>query len=137
LARCFGLRGKSLELAGGIARLTLFLAAAFLVKAPWGFQSTDVPIDFGAVGFKIGDITISLSSVMIAIFIFGIAYAVMRAVQEWLDKRLLPHTTLDPGLRNSIMTSIPGHHRPFAWLSGAKFRTASIVNNFVCGLILL
>jgi small-conductance mechanosensitive channel len=40
----------------------------------------------------IGGITISLSSIMIAVFIFGIAYAVMRAVQEWLDSRLLPHT---------------------------------------------
>src|ERR1700730_14343617 len=164
LVAIFGLRGKSLELAGimlgGIARLTLFLAAAFLVLAPWGFQSTDVPIDFGAVffGFKIGDITISLSSVMIAVFIFGIAYAVMRAVQEWLDKRLLPHTTLDPGLRNSITTSIGyigflaaiGLSLGYLGLSfqnlaivagalsvGIGFGLQSIVNNFVCGLILL
>jgi potassium efflux system protein len=164
LVAIFGLRGKSLELAGimlgGIARLTLLLAAAFLVLAPWGFQSTDVPIDFGAVffGFKIGDITISLSSVMIAVFIFGIAYAVMRAVQEWLDKRLLPHTTLDPGLRNSITTSIGyigflaaiGLSLGYLGLSfqnlaivagalsvGIGFGLQSIVNNFVCGLILL
>jgi potassium-dependent mechanosensitive channel len=95
-----GLRGNSLELTGillgGMARLALFFVAAFLVLAPWGFQYTDVPIDFGALffGFNIGGITISLSSIMIAVFIFGIAYAVMRAVQEWLDSRLLPSSCL-------------------------------------------
>ena len=159
-----GLRGNSLELTGillgGIARLALFLVAAFLVLAPWGFQYTDVPIDFGALffGFNIGGITISLSSVMIAVFIFGIAYAVMRAVQEWLDKRLLPHTTLDPGLRNSITTSLRylgflvaiGLSLGYLGLSfqnlaivagalsvGIGFGLQSIVNNFVSGLILL
>jgi potassium-dependent mechanosensitive channel len=160
----FGLRGNSLELAGillgGIARLALFVVAAFLVLAPWGFQSTDVPIDLGALffGFKIGGITISLSRVMIAVFIFGIAYAVMRAAQEWLDNKLLPHTTLDPGLRNSITTSIGylgflaaiGLSLGYLGLSfqnlaivagalsvGIGFGLQSIVNNFVSGLILL
>ena len=159
-----GLRGNSLELTGillgGIARIALFLVAAFLVLAPWGFQYTDVPIDFGALffGFNIGGITISLSSVMIAVFIFGIAYAVMRAVQEWLDNRLLPHTTLDPGLRNSITTSLGylgflvaiGLSLGYLGLSfqnlaivagalsvGIGFGLQSIVNNFVSGLILL
>ncbi len=164
LVAIFGLRGKSLELVGimlgGITRLTLFVVAAFLVLAPWGLQSSDVPIDIGALffGFTIGGITISLSSVMIAIFIFGIAYAVMRAVQEWLDKRLLPHTTLDPGLRNSITTSLGyigflaaiGLSLAYLGLSvqnlaivagalsvGIGFGLQSIVNNFVSGLILL
>jgi potassium-dependent mechanosensitive channel len=159
-----GLRSNSLELTGillgGIARLALFIVAAFLVLAPWGFQYTDVPIDFGALffGFNIGGITISLSSVMIAVFIFGIAYAVMRAVQEWLDNRLLPHTTLDPGLRNSITTSLRylgflvaiGLSLGYLGLSfqnlaivagalsvGIGFGLQSIVNNFVSGLILL
>ena len=159
-----GLRGNSLELTGillgGMARLALFLVAAFLVLAPWGFQYTDVPIDFGALffGFNIGGITISLSSIMIAVFIFGIAYAVMRAVQEWLDSRLLPHTTLDPGLRNSITTSVRylgflvaiGLSLGYLGLSfqnlaivagalsvGIGFGLQSIVNNFVSGLILL
>jgi potassium efflux system protein len=164
LAAIFGLRAKSLELVGimlaGITRLTLFIVAAFLVLAPWGLQSSDVPIDIGALffGFTIGGITISLSSVLIAIFIFGVAYAVMRAVQEWLDKRLLPHTALDPGLRNSITTSLGyigflaaiGLSLAYLGLSvqnlaivagalsvGIGFGLQSIVNNFVSGLILL
>ena len=164
LVAIFGLRGKSLELVGivlgGITRLALFVVAAFLVLAPWGLRSSDVPIDIGALffGFTIGGITISLSSVMIAIFIFGIAYAVMRAVQEWLDKRLLPHTALDPGLRNSITTSLGyigflaaiGLSLTYLGLSiqnlaivagalsvGIGFGLQSIVNNFVSGLILL
>jgi potassium-dependent mechanosensitive channel len=164
LGTIFGLRGKSLELAGivlgGLTRLTLFVVALFLVLAPWGLQSSDVPIDIGALffGFTIGGITISLSSVMIAVFIFGIAYAVMRAVQEWLDKRLLPHTALDPGLRNSITTSLgyigflAAIGLSFAYLGlsvqnlaivagalsvGIGFGLQSIVNNFVSGLILL
>lgn len=164
LIASIGLQRNSLDLLGallsGAMRLALFGSAAFLVLAPWGVQSTDVPFDFRAAffGFKIGDVTISPSAIIIAAFIFGIAYAATRAVQQWLDSSLLPHTGLDSGLRNSIKTSLgyvgfliaAGLALSYLGLSfeklaivagalsvGIGFGLQSIVNNFVSGLILL
>lgn len=164
LIASFGLRRNSLELLGillsGAIRLVLYVSAGILVLAPWGLQSTDVPFDFAAAfsGFKIGDVTISPANIAIAIFIFGIAFATIHAVQEWLDQSLLPRTALDPGLRNSITTSLgylgflvaAGLSLGYLGLSfeklaivagalsvGIGFGLQSIVNNFVSGLILL
>jgi small-conductance mechanosensitive channel len=160
----FGFHPNSVELIGaliaGMMRLALFTFAVFLILAPWGLQSSDVPLDFRAAffGFKVGDVTVSLSSVAIAAGIFSLAYAIIHSVQSWIDARLLPHTSLDDGLRNSITTSL-GYIgflvalslslsylglslEKLALLAGALsvgigFGLQSIVNNFVSGLILL
>ncbi|SFK14447.1 DUF3772 domain-containing protein [Methylocapsa palsarum] len=160
----FGFHPNSIELIGaliaGAMRLALFTFAAFLILAPWGLQSSDVPLDFRAAffGFKIGDVTVSLSSVAIAAGVFSLAYAIIHSVQRWIESSLLPRTTLDDGLRNSITTSL-GYLgflvalslslsylglslEKLAILAGALsvgigFGLQSIVNNFVSGLIIL
>ena len=164
LIASIGLQRTSLDLLGvllsGAMRLALFGLAVFLLLAPWGVQSTDVPFDFRAAffGFKVGDVTISPSAIVIATFIFGVAYAAVHTLQQWLDSSLLPHTGLDSGLRNSIKTSLgyvgfliaAGLALSYLGLSfeklaivagalsvGIGFGLQSIVNNFVSGLILL
>lgn len=159
-----GLQRDSLELVGillsGVVRLTLLIAAAIAVLAPWGLQSADVPFDIRAAffGFQIGDVVISPASIVIAAVIFGLVSAAIRGLQGWLESRLLPHTGLDSGLRNSIMTSLgyvgfilaAGLSLGYLGLSfeklalvagalsvGIGFGLQSIVNNFVSGLILL
>ncbi|MEJ0094757.1 MAG: DUF3772 domain-containing protein [Methylocella sp.] len=159
-----GLQRASLDLLGvllsGVTRLALFCAAVILLLAPWGLQSTDVPFDLRAAffGFKVGDAWISPVSIVIAIVIFGIASAVIHALQRWLDASLLPHTGLDAGLSNSIKTSLGYigflaaaglslgylglNFEKLAIVAGALsvgigFGLQSIVNNFVSGLILL
>ena len=159
-----GLRGDSLEqiaiVLSGLVTLALIVAAAMLALAPWGVESNDMLANFRAAffGFKVGDVTVSLSSIIIAIIVFALGWAAARAVQRWLDTRFLPHTHLDTGLRNSIATSVGyigfvialslalGYlglsFEKLAIVAGALsvgigFGLQSIVNNFVSGLILL
>ena len=52
----------------GVARIALIVSALVLIVAPWGIQSQDL---FGSLrtayfGFKVGDLTISISSILAA-----------------------------------------------------------------------
>lgn len=159
-----GLRKRSLNqisvLATGAARVVLILVAALLVLAPWGLDSTDIvaSIRQAFFGFKVGDVTISLSAIALGLAILGLGVFVTRAVQRWLELTYLPATDLDAGLRNSI-TTIAGYcgflialALAFSYLGlslekltivagalsvGIGFGLQSIVNNFVSGLLLL
>lgn len=159
-----GLRKRSLNqisvLATGAARLVLFLAAAILVLAPWGLDSTDIvsSVRQAFFGFKVGDVTISLSSIAFGIGILVVGVFITRGVQRWLENTYLPATDLDAGLRNSI-TTVAGYcgflialALAFSYLGlslekltivagalsvGIGFGLQSIVNNFVSGLLLL
>jgi potassium-dependent mechanosensitive channel len=159
-----GISQKSLEqlaiLIGGAVRVVAFVAGLLLILAPWGLQSADIPGYFHTAffGFKVDNLTISLSSVGFALAIFAAGYAITRAVGRWLDVSYLPHTSLDIGLRNAIKTSlgyvgisvsalfslayIGVSFEKLAIVAsalsiGIGFGLQSIVNNFVSGLILL
>jgi potassium-dependent mechanosensitive channel len=159
-----GLRKETLEqlavLVQGGARVALFLAAAFLILTPWGLQSQDMLGTLRAAyfGFKYGDVTISVSSIVTATFVLIVGVLITRAVQEWLGSRLLPRTRLDDGLRNSIRTifgyvgvilalvvsggQLGLNFQRLALIAGALsvgigFGLQSVVNNFVSGLIIL
>jgi small-conductance mechanosensitive channel len=131
-----------------------------LVLAPWGIESDDMLTNFRAAffGFKVGDVTISLSSIVFALLAFGLGLFVTRTLQRWLEGSFLPRTQLDTGLRNSIRTSVGylgfvlaaalalGYlglsFEKLAIVAGALsvgigFGLQSIVSNFVSGLILL
>lgn len=144
----------------GVLRIVIVLVAMSLLLVPWGIESTDV---FGWLqtaffGFTIGDITISVSSILLALAIFVIGALVTRAIQRWLDQRLLPHTSLDTGIRNSLRTGfgylglVVAAAVGISYLGldlsnlaivagalsvGIGFGLQSVVNNFVSGLILL
>lgn len=164
LITSIGFNRNSLELIGvllsGAIRLALYVAAAILVLAPWGLQSSDVPIDLRTAffGFKIGDVTVSPVSLCIALGLFALTFAAFHAALQWLDSKLLPRMRLDAGLRNSIRTSLgylgflvaAGFALSYLGLNfeklaiiagalsvGIGFGLQSIVNNFVSGLILL
>ena len=159
-----GLRKRSLNqiavLSTGLARVTLVAVAALLVLAPWGLDSTDVfsSLRSAFFGFKVGDVTISLSAIVFGVGILALGVIVTRAVQRWLENTYLPATDLDAGLRNSIAT-VAGYvgfllalALAFSYLGlslekltivagalsvGIGFGLQSIVNNFVSGLLLL
>jgi small-conductance mechanosensitive channel len=159
-----GIRRRSLEqigvLASGVARLALIVIAILLILLPWGIESTDVMGSLRALffGFNVGDVTISLSSILIAASLFAAGFTVTRLIQRWLDNTFLPATDLDAGLRNSIRTAagyvgiITAGVVAFTYLGlslerltivagalsvGIGFGLQSIVNNFISGLILL
>ncbi len=109
-------------------------------------------------GFDIGDITISLSSILLAIGVFAIGLLLTRLITGWLDRRILSATNMDAGVRNSIRTGASYTAIILALLVafaaagvnfgniaivagalsvGIGFGLQSIVNNFVSGLILL
>jgi len=159
-----GLRRRSLEqigvLGSGFARLALIVIGFLLVLAPWGIDSTDVTGSLRAMffGFSVGDVTISLSSILIAAALFAAGFTVTRMLQRWLNNTFLPATDLDAGLRNSISTAagyvgiIAAGMIGFTYLGlslervtivagalsvGIGFGLQSIVNNFISGLILL
>ncbi len=152
--------GQLSILLAGFARVALIGLALLIVAAPWGMQSTDISGNLSAIffGFKVGDVTISVEGIVVAIVSFLVVLAVTRGVQTWLEDRYLPQTRLDSGLRNSIKTSL-GYvgvilavsvaaanlgvdFQKLAIVAGALsvgigFGLQSIVNNFVSGLILL
>ncbi len=159
-----GLARDSLEqiavVLSGALTVAAWLAATTLILAPWGVESDDM---FGGVraalfGFKVGEVTISLSSILVALAVFALTLALARGLQNWLETKYLPRTRLDSGLRNSIRTSVGymgalgaaalsmGYlglsFEKLAIVAGALsvgigFGLQSIVNNFVSGLILL
>lgn len=159
-----GARRESLSqlavLSTGFVTICLYAFALFVVLVPYGFQSGDFlgNLQTAFFGFKIGDVTISPSSMATAVALFLIVYGATRALRRWLDQRYLPLTRLDMGLRNSIGTSL-GYAGFILAISfalaelglslerlaivagalsvGIGFGLQSIVNNFVSGLILL
>ncbi len=144
----------------GIVRLVLIALAVLLVLIPWGFESSDL---FGSArmilsGVKIGGITISFTTILAAAIIFVVGVLVTRTIQRWLDRKFLPQTSLDVGLKNSIVTGfgyvgiiaaamLTVSHLGLALENvaivagalsvGIGFGLQSVVNNFVSGLILL
>ena len=164
LMSSLGVKRESVEQIGillsGILHVVLFGVAALLVLAPWGVQSDDLASNIRAAyfGVTVAGVTLSLSTIVLALVLFLLVYGATRGVQHWLDTRFLPHTSLDTGLRNSIKTSVGyvgfilaaalalGYlglsFEKLAIVAGALsvgigFGLQSIVNNFVSGLILL
>jgi small-conductance mechanosensitive channel len=144
----------------GASRVALVVTAILLVLAPWGIQSQDMFGNLRAAyfGFRIGNVTVSISSMVAAVAIFVIGVLITRHVQRWLASRLLPRTRLDAGMRNSINTIFGYAGFVFALMLGSAqlglsfqnlaivagalgvgigFGLQSIVNNFLSGLILL
>jgi small-conductance mechanosensitive channel len=159
-----GLRQRAVEQIGvigaGMAKLIVLIVAVMLALAPWGVESGDLFSSLKAAffGFKVGDITLSLASLIVAAAFLAAGIAATRAFQRWLDNKLLPVTDIDAGLRNSIKTgagyigfaaagalSVSALGLSLDKLTivagalslGIGFGLQSIVSNFVSGLILL
>ncbi len=147
-------------LLSGLARIVLFLLAALVVLAPWGFDSNSFVERISGLyyGIEIGSFRITYATVVTALVIFVAVVVLGRIFQRWLEQRFLPTTGIDPGLKDSISTT--ASYVAFilaailalsyagidlanvALVAGALsvgigFGLQSIVNNFVSGLILL
>lgn len=159
-----GLRAATLQkiavVLAGVLKIVLIVVTLMLALAPWGLESTDLTTSLRAAffGFQVGGVTVSLSSIVVAILLFALGLAATRSLQGWLDGKFLPTTTLDTGLRNSITTAagyvgyVAAAAIAFSSLGlslerltlvasalsvGIGFGLQSVVSNFVSGLILL
>lgn len=159
-----GLSRQSVEqlsvILSGLTQLLVLGLSATLALAPWRVDSGDILLPLKALifGFTIGEVTISFGAALFAIVLLGLGILFTRGMQRWLTNSYLPHTDLDSGLRNSIVTGVG--YLGFiiaaaialsvlglslekvtivagALSVGIGFGLQSIVNNFVSGLILL
>lgn len=164
VAGFFGLKPRSIELLGtllsAVIRVLLILVVLLPLLGPWGLFAADF---FGVVreaafGFRMGDVTISVTAILTAFVVLLIGILATRGAQRWLTTRFLPRTTLEPSLQNSVAT-IFGYVGVIAALLlalaqlgldfqkitivagalsiGIGFGLQSIVSNFVSGLVLL
>lgn len=140
--------------------LILFLICLPLVAGIFGteWQYIQDTIKQAFFGFEIGNMTVSIANIGIALIVFLSLLFITRVVQRFLDKKILPKTKMDASIRQSI-TQILGYVgfiialmagisalgfdlTNLALIAGALsvgigFGLQSIVSNFVSGLILL
>lgn len=142
--------------------LNLFVVifCAMPIAAQFGFYYSDLKAVFwqSVTGFHIGNMTLSLISIVTGIISFCVCWFLIRRFIGWLDYVVLAHGEFDSGIRNSIKTvvsyggiagsaliglSMAGLDlRNFALIAGGLslgigFGLQNIVQNFVSGLIIL
>ncbi|WP_411852726.1 DUF3772 domain-containing protein [Stenotrophomonas sp. LGBM10] len=158
-----GLSEARIEQAGvllsAVLRIGVILLAVLALAVPFGnLNAFYGGLDTLSGGLKIGETTLKPSSVVYALLVFLVVWAVMQAFQRWLTETYLPKTELDAGARNSIstVTRYLGIIAAVLWgltalgigfeklalvvsaLSvGIGFGLQAITQNFVSGLILL
>ena len=147
-------------LLSGILRFFIIISVAIIFTTGLGIVSVDFfsTLERAFFGFQVGEITIAPSSILYAIALLIGVLVITRLISRWVRNTLMPRTTLDAGLQNSIVTVI-GYIgavlaivvalsevgldlQNFAIVAGALsvgigFGLQSIVSNFVSGLILL
>ena len=154
-----GIQHSGIALNTGVDFSLLLLGLPMLVAlSPLTWVDIRSWISTAFFGFKVGDITISLSSILLAVGVFVIGLLMTRFITSWLDRRVLAPTEMDAGVRNSVKTGAGYLATILALLVafaaagvdfgniaivagalsvGIGFGLQSIVNNFVSGLILL
>jgi len=164
IAAFFGIKPRSIELIGtllsAVIRLLLIMVVLLPLLGPWGIFAADFlgVVRDAAFGFRIGDVTISISNILSAAALLFIGILATRGAQRWLQTHFLPRTSLDPGLQNSVsaifgytcivgvlgltLAAIGIDLQKITLVAGALsigigFGLQSVVSNFVSGLILL
>ncbi|MHC4816079.1 MAG: mechanosensitive ion channel family protein, partial [Planctomycetota bacterium] len=144
----------------GLLDVLVFGAGLFLLFSAWGVPVEDMWfwIERALTGVTIGNVTLSISDIVMAIAVFVIALVATRMIQRALGDKVLPQTRLDAGVRHSLTAgvwylglivasvlaiSVMGLELSnLAIVAGALsvgigFGLQGVVNNFVSGFILL
>ena len=146
-------------LLSAVLRVGVIVLGVLMLAAPFGNLNAFLGgLDSLSGGLKIGETTLRPGSVLYAVLVFLVVWAVMQTFQRWLSDTYLPKTELDAGARNSIstVTRYLGIIAAVLWgvtalgigleklalvvsaLSvGIGFGLQAITQNFVSGLILL
>ena len=164
LQSSFGIAAGALDqsaiVLSAVLRILLLLVAVGTLLLPFGSSPHDLFAHIGNVftGLQVGQLTIKPGAVFNAVVVFAIGLMIVRIVKRWLAEQLLPKTSLDLGMQNSIVTLL-GYVaavivfalalktadvslQSLTWIAsalsvGIGFGLQAIVSNFISGLILL
>lgn len=164
MAKTLGVRPASVELlsvlVAGVLKVVAIVVISIVVIGTFGTSGADIQdlLSRATFGFTIGNSTITIGDVLSALLFLALGIVIARAVQRWFSVAILPKTSFDTGLQNSIATII-GYVGSIAVIAiamgrlglnlenvalvagalsvGIGFGLQSIVSNFVSGLILL
>ncbi|UGB39808.1 DUF3772 domain-containing protein [Frateuria soli] len=164
LQTAFGLSRSVLEQAAtvlsGISRVVILLLAVGALLAPFGTDPQELAARMGQRfgNLTLGQLTIDPGTVFEAVAVFVLGLVAVRVLKRWLGEQLLPKTTLEPGMQNSVVTllgyvggvlvfalalaALNVSLQSIAWIAsalsvGIGFGLQAIVQNFISGLILL
>ncbi len=140
--------------------LVAYAGGLALTLVAWGVAPGDLLRFVGRLmqDFTVGNVTISLSDILVAVLVFFVVMTATRMTQRLLSERVFPRTQLDVGIRHSLSAGL-GYAglalaaalavaalgldlSNLALIAGALsvgigFGLQNVVNNFVSGLILL
>jgi potassium efflux system protein len=165
LQASFGLPAAVLEQIGtvlsGVIRAILLLMSIAFVLAPFGAGPSELAGRVGTLlssGGSLGALQIVPGNILGALLVFGIGLVVLRVIKRWLSEQLLPKTSFDLGMQNSVLTllgyvggvlifvltllELKVNLTSITWMAsalsvGIGFGLQAIVQNFISGLILL
>jgi potassium efflux system protein len=160
----FGVNPLALEQTGtllsGITRAMLLILAVAIVLAPFGAGPQELTGRIGGLlsGGSLGKLKIVPNDIFDAALVFALGLIVLRVIKRWLGDELLPKTSLDHGMQNSVITllgyvggvlvfvlslaALKVDLQGITWMAsalsvGIGFGLQAIVQNFISGLILL
>lgn len=162
--RRFAFGPVALDQMGIAAGLLIYIVAVLigvpLIMMSWGFQPPDIRLWLFDLftEIKIGSISISVVGIIGGGLLFVVGMLLTRWFEKWLDGNVMARSQMDPGVRNSVKTSV-GYFgaivaavmglsaaginlSSLALVAGALsvgigFGLQNIISNFVSGLILL
>lgn len=164
VASAIGINPARLDLlatiTAGLLRALLIVVVLFLMIGGWRTSVSDVASMFDRfdLALTIGQSQLALGNLLASIGVLIVGLVVTRIIHRWLTQTVLPHTSLDAGLQNSISTmfvylgaiaavllalaQIGINLQNIAFVAGALsvgigFGLQSVVSNFVSGIILL
>lgn len=160
----FDISSETLEQASavltGVTRVLLALVALAMVLSPYDAGPGELAQRAAQLfsGHSLGQLPISPGAILGAIAVFVLGLLALRALKNWLRDQLLPTTSMDAGMRDSVLTLLGylGGVIVFAlslaemnvslqsitWIAsalsvGIGFGLQAVVQNFISGLILL
>jgi len=164
LHKGLGIDAKLLDqasvLGSGVLRVALFFYMVIALLAPFGTGPDEVFRRGTSMdqSLKIGDITLAPQALLTALAVLVAGLLLIRVLKRWLVEQYLPNTSMEPGMRSSIVTllgyvggvmvvaaALAGlgiSVERIAWVAsalsvGIGFGLQAIVQNFISGLILL
>ncbi|MDW2981069.1 DUF3772 domain-containing protein [Rhodanobacter sp. KK11] len=147
-------------LLAGVCRVGLVLLALATVLTPFGAGPKDLLASAEQTlgSFKLGELAINPGTIFGGVLVLVAGLFVLRMLKRWLAEQLLPKSTMEKGMQDSIVTllgyvggllvvvlTLAALHvdlKSITWIVsalsvGIGFGLQAIVQNFISGLILL